>query len=36
MKISENDSQKTVLTHSFEETTFVAVTAYQNDEVKVL
>ena len=33
MKVGSSYEQQTVLTHSFAETQFVAVTAYQNEEV---
>ena len=33
LKIGAKDSEQVVSTHSFEETVFIAVTAYQNEEV---
>lgn len=34
LKVGGKDSEKTVSTHSFKETVFIAVTAYQNEEVR--
>merc|ERR1719494_10774 len=36
MKVGGKDSEKTVSTHSFPETHFIAVTAYQNEEITAL
>ena len=36
LKVGGKDSEKTVSTHSFKETVFIAVTAYQNEEVNFL
>jgi hypothetical protein len=36
IKVGSSNEQQTVLTHSFSETQFVAVTAYQNEEVRVV
>ena len=33
VKVGAKDSEKTVSVHSFKETVFIAVTAYQNEEV---
>ena len=35
VKVGSRDEKKTIFTHSFPETQFVAVTAYQNEEVGV-
>lgn len=35
IKVGAKDSEQTVTTYSFEETVFIAVTAYQNEEVSV-
>lgn len=35
IKVGSSNEQQTVMTHSFSETQFVAVTAYQNEEVSV-
>ena len=36
LKVGSKESERTVSTHSFEETVFVAVTAYQNEEVSLI
>lgn len=33
LRVGGKESEKTVSTHSFRETVFIAVTAYQNEEV---
>ena len=35
MRVGGPDPEKTVSTHSFPETAFIAVTAYQNEEVSL-
>ncbi|XP_066928777.1 T-box transcription factor T homolog 2-like [Clytia hemisphaerica] len=36
LKVGSKESERTVSTHSFEETVFIAVTAYQNEEITSL
>lgn len=36
IKLDSYDKEKSIITHMFEETKFIAVTAYQNEEVSVI
>ena len=35
LKVGAKDTERAVSTHSFEDTIFIAVTAYQNEEVLI-